>query len=358
VVGGGGRFKLRSIDGAGKHAATLERDTAWIYDLDGAGVVYSLACGDVDGIALHPSGRHLLIADDDQIKILGRDGLQHHISDVLGAALSPDGKRLVVVEKQTRSRLVVVDVFADQDRLVLGRRGSVSAGVSIYHDPKLRFSPSGNRVLLYHSNVAYWVDLGTGRTGTAGTGVTAGGGFLSDESRIVFADHVRGDASIVHDVAGWLGRFAVLGGELVGIAPLGFYGALADGAASGPSPYVRPDVVRWRMTGTGDSPLDADGMRLLDEVAARRAAWQPYVHHLTADITLDRLVDLNRGLSHLTPAIVAIATTYVGDPPRFGPMQIGWTALERAAKQVAAMSREQRESLFQTMIARIVEAKG
>jgi WD40 repeat protein len=372
--------KFISISSDGKTAAVAASSRTAdvrIFDLERKTLVYSFKADSDEGMHLHPGGRHIICFGDDGIaRIFGPDGCQSQLDRTAGGAFSRDGLRLLINDLDKSRHLRLYPVAVSGEHLQLGSEHSVSTGFkAACWNAVLRFSPSGAQALVEgEDDNAYVVGLPNPPPGF-GEDLAAAryqlGGEMSLSSAIV-ADETRAflgpsshdyryssySVEVVHwsDAVERLGAITASSREirLVGTSPLGFFGALGgDPAPVGEKLvkyYERPGMME-SILGGGEFSMERDDELHAREVAVRAEVWQPYLSELTADINHRHLMDLNKGIVHLTPAIAERARAMGSDSVRFGASQLSWDALNRAAEEIRAMSPVEQGRLFDEVLA-------
>lgn len=353
----------------GRIAVAFSHDpqaTVCVYDLEARALTASLVTNAKDALVLHPGGRHLIAFGDDHLgRVYGRDGLQAMIKRTSGGAISRDGTLLVINDLDSYSAIRLYLLDASGPTLLISERTQIPLTFEVeWYATRARFSPGGHHVLLGDEKTrvggyrgARLVELATATATPLGIPMTRGLAMLDGDASVLtpsFSDPdlgVTGGVGIVGangQLHGALSPLADRSG-LVGISAGGLYGIVEAtprpiaGELAGP--YERPAILS-SLLATGRAALSEEDELGLEESFARAAAWQPFLGQLTAGVSRRELVEINRGLVELTPAIVARALTAAAEVPRFGPPQLSLDGLRRAAAEVA----EQPDEEFAKMI--------
>jgi hypothetical protein len=353
-----------------------QKATVRIFDVEADTLVYSFEADADEGMEMHPDGRHLICFGDNGEGVwYGESGKQQRVKRVGGGALSRDGKWLLTNSLEDSNALLRYPISCVNDVIESGALETITPRFRVETwSVFMRFSPSGDSALVEgYDDQAYLVDLHGRGVRPLWVEVKRGSGVLAGEDvaivgcpraqvsgKSVQVAHVI-DTNSEKSVGLIVGMSEDETTTVAGTTPLEFYGTLEDPVSverSLNAPYERADIPELILAGGDAENLEhADRVRM-NEVSQRERAWSDYRRLLTADISLRELLEVNRGLLHLTPEIVHRAEHKLVDSPRFGKPQVNLSALREAEAELRAMSKAERDTVFHEMLTRLRGGKA
>jgi len=351
---------------SGHNSKTLVR----VFDLDALTMTYSFEADTDEGLLLHPGGRHIICFGHDYVaRFYGEDGPFFQTGGCGGGAISPDGRRLIVSNRESPNSLRAYTLPVEGNTMGVSRPQEfhVSQQLSRY-SWRASFSPSGRYALLQGDNEhGAMLDFSDGSTTYVEAKIEWTTALLADETSIL-TPNVYATRLGVHSsgVALWdsgSNRVAAIlcptlsdPPVLAAITPMGLYGSIE--AEPRPTreelvmPYERPELMSQLLSRSGNDMGKGDRLRL-EEAGQRHAVWEPFYSYLTTDINIRQLMDINRGLIELTIEIVYRAFRASAGLPHFGAQQLSLRALHDAGDELRALPRPARERVFEAMVRRM-----
>ncbi len=344
--------------------------TIRVFDLDAMTMTYSLRADAYRGILLHPGGRHIVcFADNRRARFYGKGGAFHTLQRCTGGAFSRDGTLLLVNDLDDSECVTRYQLSVEDETMTIGM--SLPFPVRRKLDGykwQASFSPSGESALLQcERRGGAMLNFDAEAITSVEAEIEWSTALLADESSVLspsasakpFDVHATGIGLWHGDSREVAGILLATRGEppvLAVITPLGLYGSMESEA--GPTseklalPYERPGLISKLLSGSGHELERGERLRL-DEVSARREAWQPFRSKMTVDIGDRDLMAINRALVELTPEIVHRASGKSKTSTNFGTPQLSLLALQEAADELRALPLVERQSAFESMVRRM-----